>query len=106
MASAGYPDSSTTGQVIHGTQALASRSDLDVIHAGTATKDGELVTAAGRVLAVTAVGSDVTEARTKAYGALASISFEGAQWRADIADPDRFAAPIRTTDPDRPDRQE
>ena len=57
----------------------------DVIHAGTAVQDGKLVTAGGRVLAVTAVGADVADARAKAYEGVAAIGFEGAQWRTDIA---------------------
>ena len=56
-----------------------------MIHAGTARQDGDLVTAGGRVLAVTAVGADVADARAHAYDGLASISFDGAQWRTDIA---------------------
>jgi phosphoribosylamine--glycine ligase len=56
-----------------------------VIHSGTALVEGQLVTAGGRVLAVTAVGSDVADARAKAYEAVATISFPGAQWRRDIA---------------------
>ena len=59
--------------------------DVDVIHAGTAAPDGRLVTAGGRVLAVTAVGADVADARAKAYEGVSSISFPGAQWRTDIA---------------------
>jgi phosphoribosylamine--glycine ligase len=59
---------------------------VDVIHAGTALDaDGRLVTAGGRVLAVTAVGTDVADARAKAYEGVAAISFPGAQWRRDIA---------------------
>ena len=49
--------------------------------------DARLVTAGGRVLAVTAVGSDVADARAKAYEGVSSISFPGAQWRHDIAAP-------------------
>jgi phosphoribosylamine--glycine ligase len=85
MASAGYPESSSEGDVIMGTETLAGEPDVDVIHAGTASKDGSLVTAGGRVLAVTAVGSDVADARARAYEGVASISFDGAQWRTDIA---------------------
>ena len=59
---------------------------MHVLHAGTALDDsGRLVTAGGRVLAVTAVGSDVADARAKAYEGVSSISFPGAQWRHDIA---------------------
>ncbi|MCW2822280.1 MAG: purD [Marmoricola sp.] len=85
MASAGYPESSSKGDVISGTETLAEEADVDVIHAGTADQDGALVTAGGRVLAVTAVGSDLAGARARAYEGISSISFDGAQWRTDIA---------------------
>ncbi len=85
MASRGYPDSSSSGDAIVGAETLARETDVDVIHAGTAESGGHLVTAGGRVLAVTAVGSDVADARAKAYEGISSISFDGAQWRTDIA---------------------
>jgi phosphoribosylamine---glycine ligase len=85
MASRGYPESSSAGDPIIGTEALATDPAVHVIHAGTALDDGRLVTAGGRVLAVTAVGSDVADARAKAYEGVAMISFPGAQWRRDIA---------------------
>ena len=85
MASAGYPESSSTGDVIVGTETLTEESDVDVIHAGTARSEDGLVTAGGRVLAVRAVGADIADARAKAYEGIASISFPGAQWRRDIA---------------------
>ena len=85
LASAGYPESSSKGDVIVGTETLADETDVDVIHAGTAERGGSLVTAGGRVLAVTAVGKDVADARAKAYEGVSAISFEGAQWRRDIA---------------------
>ncbi len=85
MASAGYPESSSKGDLIVGTETLDREPDVDVIHAGTAAPDGRLVTAGGRVLAVTAVGADVADARAKAYEGISSISFDGAQWRTDIA---------------------
>ncbi|WP_107705325.1 phosphoribosylamine--glycine ligase [Nocardioides allogilvus] len=91
MASAGYPESSSKGDVIVGTETLDKETDVDVIHAGTAlvstssTGGDRLVTAGGRVLAVRAVGSDIADARAKAYEGIASISFPGAQWRRDIA---------------------
>jgi phosphoribosylamine--glycine ligase len=84
MASKGYPDTSSSGDVITGTETLEEETDVDVIHAGTALADGHLVTAGGRVLAVTAVGRDVADARAKAYEGIASVSFPGAQWRTDI----------------------
>jgi phosphoribosylamine--glycine ligase len=83
MASKGYPESSSKGDVITGVDEVTG--DVHVIHAGTALVDGRLVTAGGRVLAVTAVGRDVSDARAKAYDGVAHISFPGAQWRTDIA---------------------
>ena len=58
---------------------------MHVIHAGTALRDGDLVTAGGRVLAVVGVGDDVAAARAAAYDGVALISFDGAQHRTDIA---------------------
>jgi phosphoribosylamine--glycine ligase len=86
LASAGYPESASKGDVIIGTETLEPEDDVHVIHAGTARDDlGRLVTAGGRVLAVTAVGSDVADARAKAYEGVAAIAFDGAQRRTDIA---------------------
>jgi phosphoribosylamine--glycine ligase len=85
MASAGYPEGSRTGDVIVGTETLEREDDVDVVHAGTARTEAGLVTAGGRVLAVRATGTDVADARAKAYEGIASISFPGAQWRRDIA---------------------
>ncbi len=86
MASKGYPESSSSGDVIDGVESLAGRDDVHVLHAGTARDaGGHLVTAGGRVLAVTAVGADIADARAKAYEGTEAISFPGAQWRTDIA---------------------
>ena len=85
MASAGYPESSRSGDVITGTEAADALEGVDVIHAGTALVDGDLVTAGGRVLAVTARGADLHEARERAYAGAALIDFPGAQHRTDIA---------------------
>jgi phosphoribosylamine--glycine ligase len=85
MASAGYPAGSSKGDVVVGTETLAVETDVDVIHAGTARSEAGLVTAGGRVLAVRAIGSDVADARAKAYEGVSSVSFPGAQWRTDIA---------------------
>ncbi|MBO9521962.1 MAG: phosphoribosylamine--glycine ligase [Nocardioidaceae bacterium] len=81
MASAGYPASSHSGDVISGIESAG----CDVIHAGTALVDDALVTAGGRVLAVTAVGEDLADARARAYDGVAAIRFDGAQYRTDIA---------------------
>ena len=82
MASAGYPASSSKGDVIRG---LDDLEDVEVTHAGTALRDGEIVTAGGRVLNVTALGASLDEARERAYDAVRRIEFEGAQYRTDIA---------------------
>jgi phosphoribosylamine---glycine ligase len=85
MASNGYPESSHSGDPIAGLVAAEARADVHVIHAGTAAAGDQIVTAGGRVLAVTAVGADLSGARDAAYAGVADISFEGAQWRTDIA---------------------
>jgi phosphoribosylamine--glycine ligase len=83
LASAGYPESSSKGDVISGLEAAAEIAE--VTHAGTAERDGEIVTAGGRVLNVTGVGTSPAEARDRAYDAARRISFEGMQIRTDIA---------------------
>ena len=85
MASRGYPASSSRGDRITGTGALDADPDVDVVHAGTALEGDHLVTAGGRVLAVTAVGTDLADARSQAYRGVAAVEFDGAQWRTDIA---------------------
>jgi phosphoribosylamine--glycine ligase len=83
LASAGYPESSSKGDAIHG---LAAAAELaEVTHAGTAERDGEIVTAGGRVLNVTALGPTPAAARDRAYDAASRISFDGMQIRSDIA---------------------
>jgi phosphoribosylamine---glycine ligase len=83
LASAGYPESSSRGDVIHG---LAAAAELaEVTHAGTAERDGEIVTAGGRVLNLTGLGPTPAAARDRAYDAAGRISFEGMQIRNDIA---------------------
>ncbi len=84
MASAGYPGSSPKGLPICGLDAAAALPGVKVFHAGTALREGRVVTNGGRVLGVTATGDDVAEARRRAYAAVAAIQFEGAQWRTDI----------------------
>ncbi len=82
MASFNYPDAPRTGDVIHGL--LKKQEDAHVFHAGTAMKDGEVVTSGGRVLCVTALGETVKEAQRRAYEIADDISFEGCQMRRDI----------------------
>jgi phosphoribosylamine---glycine ligase len=81
LASRGYPASASKGDVIVGLAGL----DAEVLHAGTAERDGRLVTAGGRVLNVTALGATPGEARDRAYEAAERIRFEGRQMRTDIA---------------------
>jgi phosphoribosylamine--glycine ligase len=83
LASAGYPQSSSEGDVITGLDAVAP--DVEVTHAGTARRGEEIVTAGGRVLNVTALGEDPAAARDAAYAAADVIAFEGKQLRRDIA---------------------
>jgi phosphoribosylamine--glycine ligase len=86
LASAGYPASPTTGDVISGL-ADAARDGIEVTHAGTGRRagDGEIVTAGGRVLNVTALGATPAAARDAAYAAARAIDFAGSQLRSDIA---------------------
>jgi phosphoribosylamine---glycine ligase len=83
LASRGYPQSSSSGDPISGLDALPP--GVEVFHAGTAERDGEVVTAGGRVLGVTALGDDRAAARAAAYAAADMIAFDGAQLRRDIA---------------------
>jgi phosphoribosylamine--glycine ligase len=85
LASAGYPESSSKGDVITGVDLADARDGVDVVHAGTALSGDDLVTAGGRVLAVRAVGPDVAAARATAYAAADLVSFPGMQRRDDIA---------------------
>jgi phosphoribosylamine--glycine ligase len=86
MASGGYPGSYEKGKPIKGLEDAAKLPDTVVFHAGTAFNDGEIVTAGGRVLGVTALGADIKDAKKRAYEAVGKISFEGAHFRRDISD--------------------
>ncbi|HEX3609510.1 MAG TPA: phosphoribosylamine--glycine ligase [Solirubrobacterales bacterium] len=83
LASAGYPESSSKGDAIRSLEAAAEIAEIT--HAGTAERDGEIVTAGGRVLNVTALGRSPAEARDRAYDAAGRIDFDGMQMRSDIA---------------------
>lgn len=85
MASAGYPLSSSKGDVIEGLSSDGGLEGVEVYHAGTARQDSKFVTAGGRVLAVSALDSTFKGARQKAYEAIAKVSFDGMQFRGDIA---------------------
>ncbi len=83
LASGGYPQGAHKGDAISGLDDAVTRGAL-VFHAGTAERDGQVVTAGGRVLGVTATGSDLDTARARAYAAVERIQFDGAQYRRDI----------------------
>lgn len=83
MAAGGYPGTYSKGDGISGI--AAAQNEALVFHAGTAVKDGQLVTNGGRVLGVTAVNSDLAAAVDKAYEAVRQIEFDGMQYRRDIA---------------------
>ncbi len=87
MASGGYPEKYETGKTISGLDSLGDLKDVHVFHAGTRRENGRVVTAGGRVLAVTALGETVEQARARAYEAVARIDFGGAHYRRDIALP-------------------
>ena len=83
LAAAGYPDSPHKGDVIGGLH-VGSADDVHVFHAGTAEQDGQVVTAGGRVLCVTALGDNVRQAQKRAYELADGIHFDGKQYRRDI----------------------
>jgi len=84
IASGGYPGSYGKGEVINGIEEADAMQDVKVFHAGTAEKDGQIVTSGGRVLGVTARGKDIPEAIARAYKACDVITWNGAQYRSDI----------------------
>jgi phosphoribosylamine--glycine ligase len=84
MASGGYPGEYESGKVISGLEAAARIPDVVVFHAGTRSQGSSIVTAGGRVLGVTALGSDLGVARQRAYEACQAISWDGAYCRRDI----------------------
>ena len=83
LASRGYPERASSGDPIAGLDEVPP--GVEVFHAGTAERDGEVVTAGGRVLGVTALGAGRDDARAAAYAAADVIQFEGRQLRRDIA---------------------
>ncbi len=85
LASGGYPGPYETGFEIDGLDAAAEVDGVIVFHAGTAERDGRVVTAGGRVLAVSALGPTLRDARARAYEACGRIAFEGMRYRRDIA---------------------
>src|SRR6476659_1211147 len=89
MASEGYPGKYDRGQLIRGLDEAARVPDVKVFHAGTALRDGQVVTDGGRVLGVTALGSSISAAKLQAYTGVKSIRFSGAWCRKDICDKSR-----------------
>jgi len=86
MASGGYPGDYQKGKRITGLNETDRIEDVVVFHAGTAVKNGDIVTNGGRVLGVTALGQTVADAKARAYKAVDKIKFDGAYCRRDIAD--------------------
>lgn len=84
LAARGYPDSYSKGHPIFGLEQAARLSDVQVFHAGTRLDQGQVVTAGGRVLGVTALGHGVADAQRRAYEAVNCITWEGMQFRRDI----------------------
>jgi phosphoribosylamine--glycine ligase len=82
LAAQGYPAAPQSGGVISG---FSSIKNVSIFHAGTSHKDESLVSSGGRVLTVTGVGEDLTEARNLAYRAISQISLAGSFYRTDIA---------------------
>lgn len=86
MASEGYPGAYEKGLPIRGLEAAGAVPDVKVFHAGTKLVDGQVVTAGGRVLGVTALGNTIASAKLQAYTAVKHIRWPGAWCRKDIAD--------------------
>lgn len=85
-ASGGYPGAYTTGFPIDGLEAaVGALPDIYAFHAGTALRDGRIVTAGGRVVGISALGDDIQEARDKVYQAMERLRFQGMYYRRDIA---------------------
>jgi phosphoribosylamine---glycine ligase len=84
MAAGGYPGAHDTGKPIHGLETAAALEDVMVFHAGSARLGDAVVTNGGRVLGVTALGKDVSDAIDRAYRAVETIRWDGAYYRTDI----------------------
>jgi phosphoribosylamine---glycine ligase len=85
LASGGYPGKYETGKPISGLDDAAKLEDVQIFHAGTKCANGQVKTAGGRVLGVTALGSTIEEARERAYDAVSRIHFENCHYRRDVA---------------------
>jgi phosphoribosylamine--glycine ligase len=85
LASGGYPGKYETEKPISGLEDAAKLDAIEIFHAGTRRANGQIMTAGGRVLAVTALGATIEAARTRAYEAVSRIHFEGCHYRRDVA---------------------
>jgi phosphoribosylamine--glycine ligase len=85
LAAGGYPSTAEKDKEIFGLEEAAAMAGVKVFHAGTALKDGKIVTAGGRVLGVTARATSLEAAVARAYEAVGHIRFDGMQYRKDIA---------------------
>jgi phosphoribosylamine---glycine ligase len=95
MASRGYPESSSSGEPIAGIEAAQQVAGVSVYHAGTALRDGRIVTAGGRVLTIVGRGADFAQAIACAYAGTLQITYDGMQFRRDIG---RKALNLQSTD--------
>jgi len=84
LASRGYPAKAETGSIIHGLERASQHEHVSIFHAATSRSNGDLVTAGGRVLGVTATGENLDVALERCYGAIHEIDWEGMQYRRDI----------------------
>lgn len=85
LASGGYPGKYETGKQIEGLDEASRLPEVRIFHAGTKRQNGKIVSSGGRVLAITALGNSVAEARERAYAAISQIHFDGCHFRRDIA---------------------
>jgi phosphoribosylamine--glycine ligase len=81
LAAEGYPESPKVGVQV----SLPAASEAFIYHAGTTSSDGRLLSSGGRVLTVTGIGSDLSQARTQAYEAISHINLDKSFYRSDIA---------------------
>ena len=87
MASSGYPEKYETGFVINGLDLIDQKSsDVKIFHSGTAIENGMIVSNGGRVLCISALGSDIIEVQKIAYDAVKKVTWDGVYYRTDIGD--------------------
>lgn len=86
VSSTGYPGKYRKGVVISGLEKIRTTKDTVVFHVGTSLSDKDIITSGGRVISITATGSDIKDAKNKAYNAVEKIHFNGMHYRKDIGD--------------------